>query len=107
VNQRTTEEQSKNNRIARWPLVCGDIERPSGFLACRYMTSFGIYVGDNLTMMNIELARILQSDREREIEADLRVRRLLREARPTEADCAEPRSIRSPQRPASTGAAAR
>ena len=35
-------------------------------------------------MMNIELARILQNDREREIEHELRVRRLLRSTETTE-----------------------
>ena len=34
--------------------------------------------------MNIELARIIQNDREREIEQELRIRRLLRPAETTE-----------------------
>jgi hypothetical protein len=71
------------------------------------MTSFGIYGRQNLVMFNIELARILQADREREIEAGLRHRRLLRSVDPTETTSADRRPIRPTQRPASTGALSR
>jgi hypothetical protein len=58
-------------------------------------------------MMNIELGRIIQAEREHEIQAALRVRRLIR---PTETtDTARP-AAHVPnrlQRPASTGAATR
>jgi hypothetical protein len=56
-------------------------------------------------MWNIELARIIQEEREREIEADLRLRQL---TRPTgtsaTTDAVMPRTRRV-QRPASNGAA--
>jgi hypothetical protein len=57
-------------------------------------------------MMNIELARIIQAEREREIDAELKVRRLLRPA-----DVAEPvhrvvKAVR-PAQPASSGATSR
>jgi hypothetical protein len=70
------------------------------------MTGFGIYDRQNMGMLNFELARILQADREREIEADLRTRRVLR---PAETDAVRPagRSMRPTQRPASTGALSR
>jgi hypothetical protein len=71
------------------------------------MTSFGIYGRQNLAMMNIELVRILQADREREIEAGLRHRRLLRQVDSPETASADRRSIRPTQRPASTGALSR
>jgi hypothetical protein len=58
-------------------------------------------------MMNIELARILQSEREREIEKELRTRRLLRSADTTESSVETPRVIRGPQRAASSGASCR
>lgn len=64
------------------------------------------------TMMNIEFARILQADREREIAAALRARRLLEAGRvdtPTPSapapSAAAPSASR--QRPASTGVATR
>jgi hypothetical protein len=41
------------------------------------MTAFDMYARDTRRMMNIEFARIIQAEREREIEADLRRRRLL------------------------------
>lgn len=69
------------------------------------MTGFGRYGGQTMTMMNIELARILQNEREREIEADLRNRRLLH---PTDVGQPSRRivpRIRPAQRPASSGAA--
>jgi len=58
-------------------------------------------------MLNIELARILQADREREIAAALRHRRLLRPVETTDAAPAVTRSMRPTQRPASTGALSR
>jgi hypothetical protein len=58
-------------------------------------------------MMNIELARILQSEREREIEAELRNRRLLRPTEAAETSRVQSRSIGPFQRPASTGAMSR
>ena len=81
----TAEEQSNDRR----PLECGDSERPCGFLFSVgappiYMTEFGIYDRQNDVMVNVELARILQADREREIEAALRKRRLLRPADSTD-----------------------
>lgn len=71
------------------------------------MTSFGIYDRQNLTMLNIELARILQADREREIKVTIRNRQLLRSADTTDATPAASRSMRPAQRPASTGALSR
>lgn len=71
------------------------------------MTSFGIYTSQNADMLNIELARILQADREREIEAGLRDRRMLRPTETTEAPRPSIRSIRPAQRPASTTAVSR
>jgi hypothetical protein len=64
-------------------------------------------------MMNIELARILLADREREIEAALRVRRQRRIDDTAAADQHEPRrwfrprGFRPTQRPASSGAGSR
>lgn len=65
-----------------------------------------MYGGHTRTMMNIELARIIQAEREREIDAELKVRRLLRPA-----DVAEPvhrvvKAVRRAQ-PASSGATSR
>jgi hypothetical protein len=71
------------------------------------MTGFGIYERQNAGMMNIELARIIQADRDREIEAELRQRRLLRPAESTEIARADRRPIRPTQRPASTAAFSR
>jgi hypothetical protein len=71
------------------------------------MTDFGMYGGHTDRMLNIELARVIQEDREREIAAGMRLRHL---TRPTETDqksdapVARPRRV---QRPASTGAASR
>jgi hypothetical protein len=70
------------------------------------MTSSGMYDSKNGRMMNIELARILQAEREREIEMELRTRRLLRSAETTESIPDTSRSMRRPQR-ASTGATSR
>jgi hypothetical protein len=58
-------------------------------------------------MMNIELARILQAEREREIEMELRTRRLLRSAEVTESIPEASRSMRRHQRATSTGATSR
>jgi hypothetical protein len=64
-------------------------------------------------MMNIELARILLADREREIEAALRVRRQRQNDDSATADQREPRwwfrlrGLRPTQRPASSGAGSR
>ena len=58
-------------------------------------------------MWNIELARIIQEEREREIEAGLRLRQL---TRPTGTNATSDAGIartRRVQRPASTGAASR
>jgi hypothetical protein len=41
------------------------------------MTGFGRYTRDTVDMFNIELARIIQAEREQEIQAELRRRRLL------------------------------
>jgi hypothetical protein len=71
------------------------------------MTDLGIYERQNAVMVNIELARIIQADREREIEAGLRHRRLLRPADSTETAHADRRPIRPTQRPASTAALSR
>jgi hypothetical protein len=43
----------------------------------RNMTAFGRYARDTTDMFNIELARIIQTEREQEIQAELRRRRLL------------------------------
>ena len=57
--------------------------------------------------MNIELARILQTDREREIEQELRIRRLLRPAETTESNRSASAPAARLQRPASGAAASR
>ena len=57
--------------------------------------------------MNIELARILQNDREREIEQELRVRRLLRPAETTDSSRDESRPVARVQRTASGAAVCR
>jgi hypothetical protein len=66
-----------------------------------------MYDRQNRRMMNIELARILQAEREREIETELRTRRLLRSSETTESTPDSSRSMRRPQRAASTGATSR
>ena len=72
------------------------------------MTSFGMYGRDTDDMMNIELGRIIQAEREHEIQAALRVRRLIRPTETTEPTRtgATPLPNRF-QRPASTGASSR
>lgn len=47
------------------------------------MTTFDIYRRDTGGMLNNELAKILQADREREIEGQLRNRRFLAKAKNT------------------------
>ena len=71
------------------------------------MTGFGMYGRQTDGMMNIELARILQEDREREIAAALRTRRLLQPAESSEGRRESSPPARSLQRPASTGAVSR
>jgi hypothetical protein len=71
------------------------------------MTGFGRFDGQTGAMMNIELARILHDEREREIEQALRARRLLRTTEATDTPGPAPRTIRRTQRPASTGAVSR
>jgi hypothetical protein len=69
-----------------------------------------MYDGQTSVMLNIEFARVIQTDREREIEAELRIRRLLRpteSAEPIEPAPAAQRTLRPSQRPASNGAVAR
>jgi hypothetical protein len=60
------------------------------------MTSFGIYRRDNGAMFNNELASILQADREREIQRELRNRRLLTPADEVAIERA-PRAVQSTQ----------
>lgn len=57
--------------------------------------------------MNIELARILHNDREREIEQGLRIRRLLRPVETPETSRDQSRPMARIQRPASDAAASR
>ena len=71
------------------------------------MTGFGRYMRHTPLMMNIELARILQDEREREIEQALRTRRLLRPTDTREALPTAPPTIRRTQRSASTGVVSR
>ena len=69
-----------------------------------------MYVRHHRRMLNFELARIIHADREREIEAEVRSRRLLGTARSTSAAEAlqPPRPpVRSGQTPASSGALSR
>jgi hypothetical protein len=71
------------------------------------MTGFGRYARQTTGMMNIEMARILQEEREREIAATLRAREVLRTTTAEEPNTPAPRTIRRTQRPASTGAVSR
>jgi len=71
------------------------------------MTSFGMYRRHTARMWNIELARIIQEDREREIEAGMRLRQLTRPNPSDEKANAVVARTRRVQRPASTGAASR
>jgi hypothetical protein len=103
--------QLKNNRrTTESPLAAHASGRGAAkrfFGAWGFMTCFGMYSSQTDRMMNIELARILQAEREREIEMELRTRRLLRSAETAESIPATSRSIRQPQRAASTGATCR
>jgi hypothetical protein len=56
------------------------------------MTGFGRYARDTTGMFNIELARIIQVEREQEIQAELRRRRLLgaNEVKAERDECATP-----------------
>ena len=58
-------------------------------------------------MWNIELARIIQEEREREIEAGLRLRQLTRPNGSDEKQAAVAARPQRVQRPASTGAISR
>jgi hypothetical protein len=98
--------QLKNNRIAAGRSRVGTWSGQAVFRG-GFMTCFGMYSSQTDRMMNIELARILQAEREREIEMELRTRRLLRSAETAESIPATSRSIRQPQRAASTGATCR
>jgi hypothetical protein len=71
------------------------------------MTSFGMYERQNEHMLNIELARIIQADREREIEAGLRRERILRSIKTQDATRRQSPSIRPTQRPVSSAAVSR
>jgi hypothetical protein len=71
------------------------------------MTCSGMYGGHTRHMLNIEIARIIQADREREIEAELRIRRLLRPSDTADTGRTVSRKSRVSQRPASSGAASR
>jgi hypothetical protein len=71
------------------------------------MTSFGMYERQNEHMLNIELARIIQADREREIEARMRLKRILRSTETPDTNSRQSPSIRQTQRPASTAAVSR
>ena len=74
------------------------------------MTGFGMYGGQTDRMMNIEVARILLAEREREIETELRHRRLVRLLRSPEPTETQPRfapSAASAQRRASSSATSR
>lgn len=69
-----------------------------------------MYDGQTSVMLNIEFARVIQADREREIEAELRIRRLLpptESAEPIEPAPPAQRALRRSQRTASNGAVAR
>jgi hypothetical protein len=102
--------QVKNNRrTTESPLAARAWGRRAAkrFLVLGFMTGSGMYGRQTDPMMNIELARILQNEREREIETELRIRRLLRSAETTESMPATSRTIRQPQRPASSGATSR
>lgn len=71
------------------------------------MTSFGMYDCQTPLMMNLELARIIQADREREIESELRIRQLLRNDNVGDAARPAKGGRRPVHKPASTGAASR
>ena len=56
------------------------------------MTGFGRYARETVGMFNIELARVIQAEREQEIQAELRRRRLLagNDAKPGREECSTP-----------------
>ena len=59
------------------------------------MTGFGRYARETIDMFNIELARIIQAEREQEIQAGLRRRRLLEGSDPKNPH--DDRSIPAPR----------
>jgi hypothetical protein len=65
------------------------------------MTGFGRYARDTVGMFNIELARIMQAEREQEIQAELRRRRLLGKNGPKATQSEGPTPAPRLQRPAS------
>ncbi len=71
------------------------------------MTCSGMYDGHTQLMLNIEFARLLQADREREIETELRTRRLLRPSDAVEPRRDVSRDARTIQRRVSSGASSR
>ena len=59
------------------------------------MTAFGMYARHTQPMMNLELARIIQMEREREVQGELRRRRLLaNEGNNVESHDATPLNLR-------------
>ena len=75
--------------------------------AWTYMTGFGMYDGHTGRMWNIELARIIQEEREREIVASVRRRQLTRPDHLAATPNVPVARTRRVQRPASTSAASR
>ena len=72
------------------------------------MTCSGMYDGHTQHMLNIELARIIQADREREIETEsLRTRRLLPPSDAPDTSRVVSRNGRITQRPAPPRASSR
>lgn len=71
------------------------------------MTYFGMYRSHTRDMLNIEYARILQAERERAVEAELRQRRLLRSGETDETQPRDACTVRGPQRATSTGVVSR
>ena len=88
----------------------GDVERSSGFPGVRYMTETGRYEPQTPGMDLIELTRTIQADREREIEAANRTRRLLAPDADPKSDGPRVRWLRrtrATQRPVSSGTLSR
>jgi hypothetical protein len=75
--------------------------------AWTYMTGFGMYDVHTGRMWNIELARIIQEEREREIVASVRRRQLARPDHLAETPNVPVARTRRVQRPASTSAVSR
>ena len=71
------------------------------------MTDIGMYRRHTRCMWNIELGRVIQAEREQEIEADLKRRRLMRPTASTDTTRALTTKRRGLQRSTSTGAASR